>query len=85
MEGDDLLYVSLQGNLVACDSLPDAEAVKRAQELLRNGSAAFAPPNELKQLSCVLRKLGQREAAHELYAVASRMAAAELIGRSSVS
>jgi hypothetical protein len=75
-ESPDLFVANLQGELVSCDSLDDAVAVKTANDILRYRTDCDFTPRELDRLAGVLIRYGRDADAETLSHYSSRQRAA---------
>jgi hypothetical protein len=79
MDTKNTLIVPLQGELVACETVMDAIAIKTADGILNSPDLPGFEPAELERLAQVLIKHGCHGTAQRITANVSRMRAAKLV------
>ena len=80
-EPPDQFVVTLQGELVSCDSLDDAVAVKTANDILRDRTDSDFTPRELDRLAAVLMRYGRDAEAETLSHYSSQQRAAQFLAK----
>jgi hypothetical protein len=81
MDGD-IFQISFQGELIGCDTVLDAVAIKNADALLSSAGVPIYTRREIENLAKVLNKYGLTDAALHLSSETARLQAVELICRS---